>query len=216
LLDAAGWTTGGTYTRSVAVSRGIISYTTEIQLSGPADVRSKDGRALAFTLLTSNDPAHLAIAESAAQQWSAIGISVTVKSVPMLRTNYLEPRSYEAALIDLMLAGDPDPYPFWHETQTSGGQNYSGYKDRDMSEILEQARRTNDRNVRQQLYQRFQQMFMEQVPAILLHQPIYTFAVDERVHGAQIGPLEFPWDRFRTVADWYVVTRRVIVSGREP
>jgi peptide/nickel transport system substrate-binding protein len=216
LLDAAGWVMGGTYTRTVPVSYGIISYTKEVQLSGPADVRSKDGRALAFTLLTSNDQAHLAIAESAAQQWSAIGISVTVKPVPMLRTNYLEPRSYEAALIDLMLAGDPDPYPFWHETQTSGGQNYSGYKDRDMSEILEQARRTNDRNVRQQLYQRFQQMFMEQVPAILLHQPIYTFAVDERVHGAQIGPLEFPWDRFRTVADWYVVTRRVIVSGREP
>ncbi len=31
--------------------------------------------------------------------------------------------------------------------QASAGQNYSGYKDRDMSEILEQARRTNDRGL---------------------------------------------------------------------
>jgi peptide/nickel transport system substrate-binding protein len=216
LLDQAGWTIGGIYTRTAPVVLGGISQTMQVELPAPTEVRSKNGRPLAFTLLTSNDSAHLAIANLAAEQWSTIGISVTVKPVPMLRTNYLEQRSYEAALIDLMLAGDPDPYPFWHETQTSVGQNYSGYKDRDMSEILEQARRTNDRNVRQQLYQRFQQMFMEEVPAILLHQPIYTFAVDERVRGAQIGPLEYPWDRFRTVADWYVVRRRVIVSGREP
>jgi hypothetical protein len=59
-------------------------------------------------------------------------------------------------------------------------------------------------------------MFAEQVPAILLHQPVFTFAVDERVRGVQIGPLEYPSDRFRNVADWYIVTRRVTVSKREP
>jgi len=32
----------------------------------------------------------------------------------------------------------------------------------------------------------------------------------------QVGPLEYPSDRFRTVADWYIVTRRVITSEREP
>jgi len=199
LLDAAGWIVPRT-------ERTIV----------PTSVRFKEGKPLAFTLLTSSDATHVAMAREVAYQWATLGVSVTVKSVAMLRTNYLEPRSYEAALIDLVAAGDPDPYPFWHETQVSGGQNFGGYKDRDMSEILEQARRTNDRNVRQQLYQRFQQMFMNDVPAILLTQPIYTFAVDERVHDVQVGPLEYPSDRFHTVADWYIVTRRVITSEREP
>jgi peptide/nickel transport system substrate-binding protein len=199
LLDAAGWIVPRT-------ERGIVT----------SSVRTKDGKPLAFTLLTSSDAIHVAMAREVAYQWATLGVSVTVKSVAMLRTNYLEPRSYEAALIDLVAAGDPDPYPFWHETQVASGQNFGGYKDRDMSEILEQARRTNDFSVRQQLYQRFQQMFMDDVPAILLTQPIFTFAIDERVHDVQVGPLEYPSDRFHTVADWYIVTRRVITSEREP
>jgi len=200
LLEVAGWTFAPGADRTAM----------------PPPVRAKGGKPLSFTLLTSSDATHVAMAREVAYQWATLGVSVTVKSVAMLRTNYLEPRSYEAALIDLVAAGDPDPYPFWHESQVSGGQNFGGYKDRDMSEILEQARRTNDRNVRRQLYQRFQQMFMNDALAILLTQPIYTFAVDERVHDVQVGPLEYPSDRFRTVADWYIVTRRVIISEREP
>jgi len=200
LLDAAGWTINPSSSSAQATS---------------LPTRSKEGKLFTFTLLASNDPAHLAMAEAIAEQWAAIGISVTVKPAPMLVTHHLVPRSYEAVLIDLSLAGDPDPYPFWHETQTPGGQNYSGYKDRDMSEILEQARRTNDQNRRRELYRNFQKMFMEEIPAIPVCQPIYTFAVDgERVHGVQIGPLSYPSDRFYNVADWYIVTRRVIVSSR--
>ncbi len=208
LLDSAGWKVGG----SGSSTPGVLNAAALL----PPNVRSKDGKALGFTLLTSNDPTHLAIAKAVAEQWMAIGVTVTVRSAPLLVTNFLAPRSYEAVLIDLSLAGDPDPYPFWHETQTTGGQNFSGYKDRDMSELLEQARRTNDQNARFKFYQRFQQMFADQVPAILLHQPVFTFAVDDRVGGVQIGPLEYPSDRFRNVADWYIVTRRVTVSNREP
>jgi len=208
LLDQAGWKIGG----SGASTPGVLDAAALL----PPDVRSKDGRALGFSLLTSNDSYHLAMAKAIADQWAAFGVTVTVKSAPMLVTNFLAPRSYEAVLIDLSLTGDPDPYPFWHETQASSGQNFSSYKDRDMSELLEQARRTSDRDARLKFYRRFQEMFADEVPAILLYQPVFTFAVDERVRGVQIGPLQNPSDRFRNVTDWYVVTRRVIVSNREP
>jgi peptide/nickel transport system substrate-binding protein len=216
LLDEDGWIIGRPAKDPRPAGSAGAATGVDVPVLLPVGVRNKDGRALSFTLLTNNDPVHLAMAKSVAEQWSAIGVTVTVKAVPMLVTNYLEPRSFEAVLVDLSLAGDPDPYPFWHETQVSSGQNYSGYKDRDMSEMLEQARRTNDRNVRRQFYQRFQEAFMAEVPAIPLSQPIFTFAVDERVHGVQIGPLEYSSDRFRNVTDWYVVMRRVIVSNREP
>lgn len=214
LLDAAGWKLGQDNADQTPTGPGEIVGGAGVLMAIPPGVRSKEGRALSFTLLTSNDAVHSAMAQAIAEQWMSIGVTVTVRSVPLLVTNYLAPRSFEAVLIDLSLAGDPDPYPFWHETQAASGQNYGGYKNRDMSEILEQARRTNDRNARRQLYKRFQQMFVDEAPAILLHQPIYTFAVDERVGGVQIGPLEYTSDRFRTVADWYIVTRRVMVSGR--
>jgi hypothetical protein len=35
------------------------------------------------------------------------------------------------------------------------------------------------------------------------------------VHGVQLGPLQSPSDRFRTVDRWYVATRRVIVSAAQ-
>ncbi len=63
-----------------------------------------------------------------------------------------------------------------------------------------------------EIYQHFQKIFAEEVPALLLYYPVYSYAVDARVKGVQLSPLMTPSDRFRTVAQWYVNTRRVIVS----
>lgn len=178
-------------------------------------VRVKNGVPISFTLYTTGDAAHVALANAIARQWLEIGVRASVVPVQAgLVSNYLAPRTYQAALVDVQLPADPDPYPFWHETQaTAPGQNYSQYKDRDVSEVLEQARRTADFNTRRDLYHRFQEMFIERVPGILLYYPLYTYGVSEKVADVQIGPIAYPADRFRTLPDWYVITRRVIVSN---
>ena len=173
------------------------------------------GRPLSFTLMTVDSEPDRSLAQAIAQQWEAIGISVTVDAVPPLALGgALEGRSYEAALVRLALPGDPDPYPLWHETEALSGQNYTGFRHRRISEIIEQARRLTDRQQRRELYHEFQQRFMDEVPALPLFVPIYNYAVDRRVHDVQIGPLMRPSDRFRSIADWYVLQRRVIVSER--
>jgi len=50
---------------------------------------------------------------------------------------------------------------------------------------------------------------------LILYHPVYTYGVDRAVRRVQIGPLLDPSDRFRNIADWYVRTRRVIVSEAE-
>jgi peptide/nickel transport system substrate-binding protein len=91
-------------------------------------IRRKGDRPLAFTLLTSSEPARIAVAQMLAEQWAAVGITVTVATVsPAEAFEALESRSFEAVLIHLSLPGDPDPYPFWHEMQVEGGQNYAGF-----------------------------------------------------------------------------------------
>jgi len=116
--------------------------------------------------------------------------------------------------VHLVIPGDPDPYPFWHETQAlpGQGQNYAGFQHRHISEIIEQARITVNPNQRLALYREFQQLFMEEVPAFPLYVPIYTYAIDNRVNGCQLGPLMRTGDRFRRIADWYVLQRRVVAS----
>ncbi len=175
-------------------------------------IRVKNGVPLSFTLYTNNTPLQVALAKAVAQQWLDVGVQATVIPVQAgLINNYLAPRTYQAALVDVELSGDPDPYPFWHETQADiPGQNYSQFRDRDISETLEQARRATDLTTRMQLYHKFQEFFREKTPGILLYYPVYNYGVSEKVTDVQLGPVAFPFDRFRTLPDWYVITRRVI------
>jgi len=183
---------------------------------GGNPVREKDGQALSFTLLVSTDPVQTAVAEEVARQWNQLGLQVTVATAsPVEVRTALGQRSYQATLVELALPGDPDPYPLWHQTQINGGQNYAGLDHRRISEVIETARITVAPMQREQLYREFQELFAEEVPAILLYHPIYTYGVSQKVKGVQIGPLGHPSDRFATVNDWYVVTRRVIVSQSE-
>jgi peptide/nickel transport system substrate-binding protein len=182
-------------------------------------IRQKGTDALAFTLLTNvEDPARAQIAEQLAKDWSAIGASVQVRLVSSasLVQDALRPRDFDAVLFGFQLPADPDPYPLWNSTQmpseSDAGQNYSGWQNRDADELLEEARRIDDQARRTELYRQFQAMFMDQVPALILYYPVYTYAVDSRIHGIQLGPLVDPSERFNNIAQWYLKTKRVIVS----
>ncbi len=179
-------------------------------------VRHKKGGRLAFTLLVSSDPERVAAAQEIVRQWNTIGVTATVQiAAPDKVYQALAARDFDAVLTQIALPGDPDPYPFWHETQVEGGQNYSGLKHRRISEVLEQARIIVSRDRRKELYDEFQTLFAQEVPALLLYSPVYTYGVDERIHDVQIGPLTYPSDRFRTISDWWIVSRRVFVSESE-
>jgi len=178
-------------------------------------LRNAEGTPLAFSLVAANDPQELAVARAVAEQWQTLGVSVTVEAVPAAAlTGVLESRAYQAALARLLLPGDPDPYPLWHETQAlpGQGQNYAGFQNRRISEVIEQGRITVRRDERMALYREFQQLFMQELPALPLYVPVYTYAMDARVNGGQIGPLMKPADRFLTLSDWYVLQRRVVAS----
>lgn len=176
-------------------------------------LRNDAGVPLAFTLLAANEQQDLAVAQALADQWATLGISVTVEGVPPLAlSSALEARVYQAALAHLVIPGDPDPYPFWHETQRLAGQNYAGFEQRRISEVIEEARITVDQSRRLALYREFQQLFMQEVPALPLYVPVYTYGIDQRVNGEQLSPLMHTGDRFRTISQWYVLQRRVIVN----
>jgi peptide/nickel transport system substrate-binding protein len=179
-------------------------------------VRRKQGRGLAFTLLTSCEPERMGVAQMLAEQWATIGVTVTVEAAsPLEVREALEKRDFEAIIVHLASQGDPDPYPFWHETQVENGQNYAGFAHRRISETVEQARIIVNRERRRGLYYEFQEIFAQEVPALLLYVPVYTYGVDERIHDLQIGPLMHPSDRFRTISEWWIVPRRVFVSESE-
>jgi peptide/nickel transport system substrate-binding protein len=177
--------------------------------------RDKDGRPLQFTLLTGDDPIFTGLGQAMAEQWAKHGISVQVEPMGAGLSERIRTRDFQAVLVELLLAGDPDPYPLWHQTQIEGGQNYGGWDNRQASEALEQARYLSDQGQRKPYYDKFQNIFVEETPALIIAYPTYTYAIDKSVRNVQIGPMVSPSDRFRSFPDWYTNTRRVIVAEAE-
>jgi peptide/nickel transport system substrate-binding protein len=172
-------------------------------------VRAKDGVRLAFEMVHPDEEPYTQIAQAIQANWERMGVKVTLKPVPYkeLLEDYLEPRTYEAALVELNLARspDPDPYPFWHQTQITGGQNYAGWDDRQASEYLERARVKTEIDERTRLYRNFQFRFSQEQPALPLFYPVYSYSIDQQVQGVSIGPLFDPSDRFDNISSWFLV-----------
>ena len=183
------------------------------------DVRAKDGVPLAFTMAHPDDSVHTAIAQAIQTQWARIGVRVDLIPQPydQLVLTTLASRSFQSALVDLNLSRspDPDPYPFWHQAEAVGGQNYSGWDNRAASEYLEQARVTTDYSLRARLYRNFQVIFAKELPALPLYIPVYSYGVDAQVQGVQVGPLYEPSDRLNTFTRWFLLTRRALESATE-
>ena len=178
------------------------------------DVRAKDNAPLIFSLSHPDDALHTQIAQTIRTEWAQIGVRVDLQAMPydQLVLNTLAARTYQSALVDLNLSRtpDPDPYPFWHQAEATGGQNYSQWDNRAASEYLEQARVTADYILRAKLYRNFQIVFAKELPALPLYVPVYSYAVDSQVQGVQVGALYEPSDRFATFANWYLLTRRAL------
>ncbi len=177
-------------------------------------VRSKDNQALDFVLVHPDDALHTQIAQAIQQQWAQIGVQVNLQAVPydQMMSTYLAPRTYQAALVDLNIARtpDPDPYPFWHQAEATGGQNYSQWDSQAASEYLEQARTETDFTVRARLYRNFQVIFSKELPSLPLYYPVYNYGVDSQVRGVQVAPLYDTSDRLAGINGWYLVTRRTL------
>jgi peptide/nickel transport system substrate-binding protein len=175
-------------------------------------VRAKDGVYLRFSLAHPDDPLHTLIAQSLQKDWNQLGVEVTLEPMPyeVLIDERLVQRNYEAALVDINLnrSPDPDPYPFWDQAQATGGQNYSQWDNNAASEYLEQARINFDISERIRLYNNFQVVFRKEMPAILLYYPVYSYAVDNKIQGVQMGPIYDPSDRLDSIKDWYLIIRR--------
>ena len=171
-----------------------------------------EGNKLSFALIYPDEAQYQAIAEALQKDWAQIGVEAKLDPLPYdeLVTSHLDTRQYQAALVDISLARtpDPDPYPFWHQSQTTGGQNYSKWDDRQASEYLEGARLSTDLTERTRLYNNFQVRWAQELPALPLFYPVYNYAVSNDVQGVSIGPLLDPAERFANLMEWFLVTRR--------
>lgn len=185
--------------------------------AGQDGVLRRDGQALAFELLVDGDEAHGAAAAEVARQWRALGLAVEVVTLggPELQQR-LAAGEFVAALHSWSRLGpDPDPFLFWH---SQGGLNYGGLADEQIDELLVAGRAASELDARSADYASFQRRWVELAPAIMLYQPLYSFAAATELGGTSlddpnsaISRLLFgAEDRYRAVTRWYTNSYREI------
>lgn len=178
-------------------------------LAGDA-TRKKSGQELRFALTTVDRPEYTKTAELLRKYWAAIGVEVELRlfSSNDIIKKTIKPRDYEALLFGEIIGTDPDPYPFWHSSQNfDPGLNLAIFANKQVDQLLEEARETNDPEQRRLKYLHFQNILSDEQPAIFLYNPFYTYALPKKVKGFTLTRISVPSDRFNGVERWYVKTK---------
>lgn len=178
-------------------------------LPSTGGLRAKDGKPFRFVLLAVNEPDRIRTAQEISRQLRLIGVEADVQTAGWsgIVQDFLAPHHFDAVLTEIYSAtADPDPYPFWHSSQIKNGLNISGWSNRIADQLLEDGRRQEDRPTRKDDYVKFQSLFAQEQPAILLYYPVYVYALPAPLKGVALGLMTQPSDRFQTVTGWYLRT----------
>lgn len=168
---------------------------------------------LSFTLTTVQSPEFVQAAELIRDQLAEIGIEVEIASAPQesFASTVLAPHAYELLLSGVLVGLDPDPYPFWHSSQTkNGGLNLALYANRKADTLLEDARRLTNPDERAATYRAFQDLVAADIPAVFLYQASYAYAISTRVKNVTLDRIASPADRFANIMEWYIKTKKTL------
>ncbi|MDO9399782.1 MAG: ABC transporter substrate-binding protein [bacterium] len=222
LLDEAGW-------KKVKISQEeinqanleinsadeVIKKKAEEKISmGVGEWRIKDGNYLIVELTTVNTLEYTKVAEEISKFWQLANVKTIVNLVSSnkIQSEIIGQRSFSALLYSELVGADPDPYAFWHSSQIGqSGLNISDYANKEVDKLLEDARLINDVNARREKYVKFQEIISEDVPAIFLYSPSYTYVQSKQIKGFAVKNILMPYDRFANIDEWYIKTGKKIV-----
>jgi peptide/nickel transport system substrate-binding protein len=180
LLDAAGWS------------------------AGADGIRRKNGRKLAFTVVTNQgNEQRLRTAEILQFTFRQIGVEmkIRVQEWATFIENTLNNRQFEAIILGWQLTPEPDPYDIWHSSKTGPREfNVVGFNNPEADRLIEAARATYDQNERKRLYAAFQRILHDEQPYLFLFAPYTLTALHKRFKNIDPAPAGID----HNFIDWYV------------
>lgn len=147
------------------------------------------------------------------ENWESVGAAVELNIVAAgsIFKDVIDSRKYQALLFGEMYGPDLDPYSYWHTSALRyPGLNLAQYSNSKIDILLESARQTSDKVVRQKKYGEFQALLLEDFSAIFLWQPKHTYLIDKKIQGLEISALLIPSDRWKNIMVGYVNTKRTL------
>ncbi len=175
-------------------------------------VLKKGAEKFEITITSVDNDEYIKILEYIKQQWSALGINVSIEiiSKQKINTQVIIPRQYQVLLHGQLLSYDTDPYPFWHSSQMQNGLNLSLLINSDIDTILESARKTSDFDEKSAKYQKFEDILKQQYFAIFLFRPQFNYIFSKDIKGIDTKVVYLPSDRFSNATNWYIRSKKSI------
>ena len=171
----------------------------------------KDGKALELTITSVNNADNQALTDLLKTQFYNLGINLKIDLIDgkLIKEDTIKTRNYDLLLYGEMIGGDSDIYSFWHSSQsTNPGLNLSMYKNDTVDTEIVKARQTNIEAERKTSYTIVSEKMKEDIPAIFLVNPAYTFIMSNKIKGFNENSIVSPADRFSNIYDWYIKTRK--------
>jgi len=172
----------------------------------------QEGTPLTLQLTTLDMSPLKEVASFLAVSWQELGITTEVVLLPSgeLERDVLKPRNFEMLLFGEILSSFPDPLPFRHSLQIQDpGLNLSGYENSQADTLLEQIRKTSEKEARNSLLSQLDATLEGDLPTIALYDLPLRYVVKGSVKGIEGQLLSEPSQRLSGIANWYITTKRV-------
>ena len=190
---------------------GIVSKTTRAKLNEVCNSSTEESEQVKISLTTVDQELLLKTAEVLKEQWEKLGIEVEIKSFSFneLSRNFIQPREYEMLLFGEVLGIIPDPFPFWHSSRSQDlGLNLAIYKNEEADDFLEKARKAQTAEKAKENLENFQNIIVNDVPAIFLYNPDFLYLLPKKIHGVELNMVADASQRFIGIENWYIKTSR--------
>lgn len=171
----------------------------------------KETLSLQFSLVTVNQNQMIKVADLLRDQWEDLGIKLEIKTVEIgtLERDFIKTRDYESLLFGEVLSSVPDPFPFWHSSQKKDpGLNLAMYENKKADGFLEKGRESADPEVQKENYEKFQDVLVEDAPAVFLYNPDFLYLTKKEIKGQYSWVIVDPSKRFSGIENWYLKTER--------
>lgn len=167
---------------------------------------------LSIALTTANTPLFDEVATYVAEQWSKLGVEVSISQFEQadLVQAIIRPRSFEALLFGADIGRAVDLYPFWHSSQKDDpGLNIAQYTNIDADALLERIRTTKDAEAEADDIVELISLLNASTPAIFLFTPTFGYVIDKDVHVAPLVKMDNQSNRFTNIEKWHIKSNKV-------
>jgi peptide/nickel transport system substrate-binding protein len=169
---------------------------------GPDGIRVKDGKRLAFPLVTNaGNEVRKKICEYAQSNLREVGAEVEIKLMDFNQmSGQLKRHNFDAFVGGMNFATKVDGKPIFHSTAAEGRFNYVDFRNERVDAIIDQARLMSDKEAARPLWCELQQIMHQEQPYSPLYEPRGLVAVHKRFRNVNVTSLR----PTHNLGEWWV------------